>query len=176
MGFDPLDSPPLHRRFDEQKALRQIAERYQGCRGRIPTQVKMLQDDEDFCALCQQYYAMGYKDWMILMAILNCVLNWKLQARGVKLAGANVAQLMRTQMHEVNDDSYPVWRFDREMMDLHLQIFHMIALKAYGFDLRRRDYHPKCVERFLRCHMRHFDLDLAHEPMFGETKGEWPQA
>jgi len=37
-----------------------------------------LQKDEEFRQKCTGLYVQGYRDWTILSAIYNCMLNWEL--------------------------------------------------------------------------------------------------
>lgn len=75
--------PPLHRRFDEATALRLIQKRYENCKKWLPNQVKELQQYEAFRRQCKGHYARGYKDWIILGAIYNLVLNWRAEELGL---------------------------------------------------------------------------------------------
>lgn len=45
---------------------------------------------------------------------------------------------------------------------------NMTVLLPYGFQLRRPDFRPEVVERFLHDSMNHFEPDLPHRPLFGE--------
>ena len=60
--------PPLHRRFNEGAAIEYVRNRYRHMRQQITNQVHMLQQDPSFCRRCQEYYARGYPDWVILSA------------------------------------------------------------------------------------------------------------
>ena len=77
--------PPLHRRFNKKKALQFIRNRYVGLKGDISTQVVILQQDAGILKKFQGYYEKGYKDWVILSAIFNCMLNWKAKEKGLLL-------------------------------------------------------------------------------------------
>lgn len=169
-------SPPLHRRFDEKAAMRYIRNRYHHCREKIAKQVKVLQEDTSFRRKCQSFYEKGYKDWVILTAIMNCVLNWKAKEIGLTVSPEEDPKQFLELQHTLRDTVYPSRRFLGEDMIFQIQVMHGItALKTYGFELRRRDFKPEVVEKFLRERMKHFDFDLPHNPLFGEPPGDWPR-
>ena len=72
-------TPPIHRRFNEREAIEAICDRYGIFREKISEQVLVLQQSEQFRARCRNYYARGYKDWMLLLAIYNYMLNLQLK-------------------------------------------------------------------------------------------------
>jgi len=67
-------------------------------------------------------------------------------------------------------------RFANEQhIEQTLRIFDVNTLRTYGFEYRRRDYRPEAVQTFLRLRMKHYDLDLPHQPLFGKPPGDWPE-
>jgi len=166
--------PPLHRRFNEGKALELIRGRYAGLRSRIPSQVTTLQNDGEFRLLCRSYYDMGYKDWLIVSAVLNCMLNWKAHSLGLDFRSPESRQHFARIADRLEDSCYPAWRFEKDEMDKMIAIHNMSALLAYGFEPRRLDFREAVVERFLRERMNHFEFDLPHKELFGEPPGDWP--
>jgi hypothetical protein len=166
-------TPPLHRRFNERESISYIRNRYHICREKIAKQVEALQQDAAFREKCQGYYQRGYKDWVIASAIFNCMLNWRMRELG--LVRTEDQQRFPELQNMLRDVVYPTSRFLGEDMDSHIQIHCVTALNTYGFELRRRDFKPDVVEKFLRERMRHFDFDLPHSPLFGEPPGNWPR-
>ncbi|WP_397381355.1 hypothetical protein [Prosthecobacter sp.] len=165
--------PPLHRRFDEADSLRQIRDRYIGLKDSIANQVSLLQKNDEFLGICRHYYSLGYKDWHILAAVLNHMLN--LEADRLKL-GWSPGDMKRRQ--QVADDlhkiQFPSKMFTRQDMDRCLSLHAMTCLQRYGFEMRNNRVKTEVVERFLRERMMHFTLDIPHLPMFGEPQGSWP--
>jgi hypothetical protein len=167
-------TPPLHRRFNEQDALKLIRGRYAGLRSRISSQVSVLQKDGDFRQLCGSYYDAGYKDWLIISAVLNCMLTWKAHSRGLDLRFSEPREHLLELSEGLEDTCYPAWRFEKEEMDRMIATHNMTALVSYGFQPRRADFRAEVIERFLRERMNHFEFDLPHKPLFGEPPGDWP--
>ncbi len=167
-------TPPLHRMFNEQKALELIRGRYAGLRSRISSQVSALQKDAEFRQLSRSYYDVGYKDWLIISAVFNCMLNWEGHSRGLDFRSSNPREDLLRLAEGLEDTCYPAWRFEKEEMDRMIATHNMTALLPYGFQVRRPDFRPEVVERFLRDRMNHFEPDLPHRPLFGEPPGDWP--
>lgn len=168
--------PPLHRRFDESKALEQIRNRYRLLREKISRQVTALQADSGFRIHCKSLYAKGYKDWMLIAVIYNVILNVYLQENGIDLLNKKAAEkAMRDFMGRQITDVYPAALFLGEEFERCLKTFQMTVLVTWGFHPRARLLKPDVVEKFLRERMRHFDLDFPHRPLFGDELGEWPE-
>ena len=168
-------SPPLHRRFNEQKAFDFIRNRYHQCYKKIAEQVKALQADAAFRNKCQEYYKRGYKDWVIVSAIFNCMLNWKAHELSLPVSPESARKQFLDLQNLLSDTIYPTWWFLGSDMDFHIQMHCLNALITYGFEPRRRDFRPDVVEKFLRERMRHFEFDIPHTPFFGEPPGDWPE-
>jgi len=166
--------PPLHRRFDEKKALEFIRNRYRHCHDKIPKQVEALQKDPAFREKCKKLYQKGYKDWVILTAILNCMINFKARELGLDLSREEVSSRFSELSEMLQDNVYPTNEFLRDI-DFQIKFHSILALSTYGFEPRRRDFNPEVVEKFLRERMRHFDFDLPHKPLFNELSGCWPE-
>jgi len=174
MNSDTGIKPPLHRRFDENKALDFIRNRYFQCRKKIAKQVEVLQKDTAFREKCKEYYKRGYKDWVILSAIFNCMINFKAQELGLNLSSEEDRDKILELSNMLQNTVYPTNKFLKDM-DVQIKLHSILALNTYGFELRRKDFKPDVVERFLRERMRHFDFDLPHEPLFSEPPGSWPK-
>jgi hypothetical protein len=174
MNSDTGIKPPLHRRFDKNRAMEFIRNRYRHCRNKIAKQVEVLQKDAAFREKCKEYYKRGYKDWVILTTILNCMINFKIQELGLKLPSEEVRNKYLELSNMLQNTVYPTNKF-LENMDLQIKFHSILALNTYGFELRRKDFKPDVVEKFLRERMRHFDFDLPHKPLFGEPPGSWPK-
>lgn len=168
-------TPPLHRRFNEQTALRKVRNRYRAFHEKILHQVEILQKDKRFREKCQTFYQKGYKDWVILGAVFNCMLNWKGSELGLGLPAPGDQDNVLKLETLVGKTIYPADRFLGKDMDLQIQMHSLFVLPSYGFSARRRVFEPEVVEKFLRERMRHFDFDLSHPPLFGVPPGGWPK-
>lgn len=167
-------TPPLHRRYNEENALEHIANRYRKCKKDIYQQVRLLQSDPLFRKKCEIYYKKGYKDWVILGAIYNCILNWMAREKEISFNSIEDSKKFIGLQDEISKKTYPSSDFMGEDMDMQVNSHILYVLPTYGFNVRRHDIYPQALEEFLRVRMRHFDFDLPHNPLFGDPPGNWP--
>ena len=164
----------LHHRHNLGPDKESIRFRYATYRRKLSQQVSLLQKSDVFRAKCTELYERGYKDWMILGALLN----WT-----IRIAGSNASEIEAT-MQQTNERIRSDEPFDEQITpdDLcgdeflgFLYSFNFLFLATtYGFDLNRRKVEPRAAERFLSERLAHFDRDIPHVPMFGEKPGDWP--
>ncbi len=165
---------PLHRRFDEQDALRQIRSRYLGMQEDITEQVKVLQADGRFLARCQVFYKKGYKDWHILAAILNRMLYILQRELGCQFRSKKEIEQFKDLPKQLKGKIYPVEEFLTPALDFMFVTHALTCLSRMGFE-ERAWLKTEPAMRFLRERMRHFDLDVPHPPMFGKPANGWPK-
>jgi hypothetical protein len=171
-------NPPLHRRFNEQESIEYIRNRYRHFHETISKQVEALQHEGAFLNKCKIYYEKGYKDWVILSAIFNRMMNLKAKELGITLDSEEHLKQFLELRNLIQDAIYPADLFLGEELDTLFEINNFTCLKTYGFDFRQKSITPEtraCIERFLRDRMKHFEFDLHHSPLFGETPGNWPE-
>jgi hypothetical protein len=165
---------PLHRKFDEKDALRQVRSRYIGMRPEIFEQVKALQADERFLTRCEGYYAHGYKDWHILSAIYNLMMRCLQENSELDLRRREHAlQFQKEAVERIRGLVLPIEKFLTSQLDEMFEVHAMTCLARQGFELRGPISGVSAI-KFLRDRMRHFELDVPHPQMFVRPPGEWP--
>jgi hypothetical protein len=166
--------PPLHRRFNEAKSLEYIRNRYLGMKGKFDAQLAVLQSDDAFLTRCEQLYRKGYKDWHILSAIYNRLLMLESTRRGIDLNTEAGREAHVGLSKESFTATYPAEAFDGVEWDFAFKMHAITCLGTYGFEQRSRAVSPDAIVAFLRGRMRHFDLDIPHDPMFARPCAPWP--
>jgi hypothetical protein len=167
--------PPLHRRFNKTESLKQIRSRYLGMKGKFDAQLKVLQADDTFLDRCQKLYADGYKDWHILSAIYNRLLMLESRRRGVDLGTHEGREALKNLSEELLTSTFPATDFDGPEWEMSFKMHAITCLARYGFEQRTRAVSPDAIVKFLRDRMRHFDLDIPHQPMFASPDVPWPE-
>lgn len=166
--------PPLHKRYDPNTALEHIRNRYKATKKSCELQVSLLQKDNRFIRKCEYLYSTDYRDWIILTIIFNCMMDRKLRS----ISGGFTPVYLKNNYDEILEslrtETYPVEVFLGELFEMQKQSHFTTVLITWGFQLRRSDYDPEVVERFLRKRMRHFENDLPHQNLFGNPLGDWP--
>ncbi|MGH8095001.1 MAG: hypothetical protein ACREIF_16265 [Chthoniobacterales bacterium] len=167
--------PPLHRRFNEAKSLEYIRDRYRGMKGKFDSQLATLRADKAFLERCAKPYFDGYKDWHILSAVFNHLMRLESIQRNIDL-GTNEGQTAYKRLaDEVKDLSFSASDFDGPEWEFAFTMHAVTCLARYGFEQRTAAMRPELAVNFLRDRMRHFDLDIPHQPMFGLPLGDWPE-
>jgi hypothetical protein len=166
--------PPLHRKFNEADSLKQIRSRYVGLKGKFDPQLEVLRSSDRFLERCQKPYAAGYKDWHILSAILNRLLMLESAKRGIDLATKEGRNAQIALMKEPFTGTFPESEFDGPEWEIAFKGHAITCLRTYGFEERSAAVRPDAVVKFLRERMKHFDLDIPHQPMFEKPLGDWP--
>ncbi len=175
MISDCGSTPPLHRRFDEAKAIQRVSNRYRRMRQQISEQVAALQEDERFRLECSSYYKRGYPDWIVLSGIVGKMLPLRSKERGLDIFRvARDPGLYQELLTGLAGCVYPARFFYGEQFRECVLGNLLSSLRTYGFTRRRTDFQPETVEKFLRERMRHFEFDLKHEQLFGDPPGAWP--
>jgi len=171
----PADSkPPLHKRFNEEESLIFIRNRYKNLKEDIFHQVEILKWNPEFRRKCQEYYAKGYKDWIILSAIFNLLLTIESKKIGLMPNSIEINKQIVKIRKIIKSTSYEIDTFLRIDFKALFSVFFINSLNTYGFNLRRNNFSPDFIESFLRERMRYFDYDLEHQAIFGEPPGSWP--
>lgn len=166
--------PPLHRKFNEARSIKQIRNRYRGMKGKFNAQLAVLRADDSFLQRCEKLYANGYKDWHILSAIFNRLMHLEGLRRGIDLGTKEGQELYQTLQDQVNDVTFPASVFDGSEWEMSFTMHAITCLATYGFEPRTAVMHPDLAVKFLRERMRHFELDIPHQPMFENPLGDWP--
>jgi hypothetical protein len=77
------------------------------------------------------------------------MLNWKAHELGIKLPDEKERQSVIKLQELLSDAVYPRQFLGRDF-DFQIKFHSLLALKSYGFELRRMDFNPEIVEKFLR--------------------------
>lgn len=159
------------------RAPHRRSNRYRHFHARFSKQVEALQKSVAFLTVAREFYDEGFKDWHILSAVYNLRLNWEMRRLGIDVFdGMHSRDTVRMVSEIIEHSIEPPERIVASKDDL-ARMFDMAdltCLKTYGFELRRPDVKPDALRRFLRERMRHYDLDLPHEQLFGGSDGAWP--
>lgn len=163
---------PLHRCYSKQESMDRVKTRYRRLKEMLSRQLPILQNNSQFCEICQELYADGFKDWMILNAISSIMLNKILMENGITPG----TELSENEFNSMSDDmknrSYPAADFLDTDIKLHILFTAFSTLKIMGYEIRR-DISPEKLMKFLRTRIAYFEDDLDHIQLFSPG-GNWP--
>jgi hypothetical protein len=103
------------------------------------------------------------------------MLNWRAQELGIKVEFTEDRKRFLEVQKLLHGVTYPAERCLGKDMDMQIKMHSLLVLKTYGFEMRRRDFNPEVIEKFLRERMKHYDFDLSHSLLFGDPPGDWPK-
>jgi hypothetical protein len=138
------------------------------------SQMRALQVDERFLSQCADHYSRGYKDWHIIGAISNLMMNMEARRRGIEMHPKNETRVCAVT-EELKSVVFPVDFFLGQKLEFYYTLHLFTCMKQWGFESRGLGYDAKAVEKFMRERMKHFDIDIEHAPMFGRPPAWWPR-
>ncbi len=163
----PLDA------YDEKLELEAIAGRYKNIAKAVPYTLERLRQSSTFLSVVEQLRKEGWKDWHILLAVFNGVMNWRLEhadaSRNVHRVQDNGRALFRKLSQEGEsplDPPIPVAYFTLEEMQMWLEFGMISFLKQKGAVFRQRGYNFEKMRRIVEKRYHYFDVDVAHAPIF----------
>ena len=177
MNYEENKPVVLHKRYSEKESLENIAYRYRNVREAFGGYICILQANSEFIKYCGELYERGYKDWMVLGAlngfIVNIYMGDKYGGIGPKTPKPTEKDLVEA-IRNVALISFPSDRFNKEIMEFHLDMFASATLKTWGFEIRG-PVSMEALKKFLKERMRYFEDDLDHIPLFSVNgDGTWP--
>lgn len=164
----------MHKRFGRRKSVEAVYWRYKRWNGMFDKQVRLLQADERFLSQCSDYYAQGYKDWHLVGAISNTLLNFEARRKGIPHEPGN-RNPVENLMQGLKEVEYPVGSFLGQEFERYSNIFIFTCLQTYGFETRGFGYALEPIKKFLKERMKHFEIDIEHKPMFAKPVAWWPE-
>lgn len=164
----------LHPKFDETQALDQVRRRYEVALAGLRYTVPRLLADASFHETLAALRAEGWKDWHLLVAILNAVANYRVSQRlDARRDKALYAEAMKDEIFSAEKPESPIVpaiHLMRERLRMHLVMALGAGLSSEGL----RFYHPTpnvdALFEYARHRWRYFDLDIEHEDVFAVSQ------
>jgi hypothetical protein len=172
----PAGKLPFHRRADPKAQAEAVRHRYRRTREVGGPQIATLQRAPDFLSVARLWYDRGYRDWHVVAAVTNSMINDVLEERKIDLSRPKRPPLRHNEMLEsIRDRIFPAARFTGERIDEMMFGFELAALAGLGFVIRDPALGREQVRRFLRERMNFYEFDLPHPALFADPPGDWPK-
>jgi len=169
----PLES------YDREHECEVIQRRYTNTLHAIPYTLERLQCSPAFLKTVHQLRAEGWKDWHILIAVLNGVINWRSERTGENRGPQQYLRRFNALFDHLmehgespDDPLVPPEYFTVDTMRQWLDASIVAMLKQKGGVLRPRGYDPKKLRRIAERRYHYFELDVPHQPLFPDEPGE----
>ncbi len=159
----------LSKFYDKKKSEEMIKKRYKNCIPSIRLSLKRIVPTEDFQILKEILRSQGWKDWHILLAIFNLVMNYRMSKLGI-LSNVNsmieFGEKYPYQEENKNSIFVPLDEFTEENMKKSLELSMPASLNVYGFTLKAKKIKIDEIKQFLAEKFNYWVDDVDHEPIF----------
>ncbi|WP_284975251.1 hypothetical protein [Arthrobacter sp. efr-133-TYG-104] len=158
--------------YDRAASIDAIAARYEKMLPPVRLTLPRLAGDTDFIKLVTSLRAEGWKDWHLLLAVVNIVVNGRAAQRGLNMTTsitkADVERVsLLTQEEEREEDPEPPLKiFTEDRMWFHLSNAALTTVRRWGLEVRLNRVDPRSFLGLLGDRFNYWDDDVEHEPIF----------
>jgi len=158
--------------YREDDALARVKARYENSRAGLKHTLPRLRQSPAFQQVVAALREQGWRDWHILMAVLNATANLRMNAlikAGMKREEAfeQYREKLRVGTQEApNEPEPPVELYTVELLHEALQTSYLSTLKQHGFTVNQRTPDFPAIEKFLRHRYHYWDLDVDYDDPF----------
>lgn len=158
--------------YRKDDALARVKARYENSRVGLKHTLPRLRQSPAFQQVIATLRKQGWRDWHILMAVLNATANLRMNAlinAGMKREEA--FEQYRAKLHvgteeAPNEPEPPAELYTVELLREALQTSYLSTLKQHGFTVNQRTPDFPAIEKFLRHRYHYWDLDSEHDDPF----------
>ena len=159
----------LSKFYDKAKAEESIKARYVKSIPSIRLTLKKIVPTKSFQLLKEQLRSQRWKDWHILLAFFNLVMNYRMTKLGITGNIVAMEKFYQEYPYEEEKDSavsIPIEEINKANMKKNLQVSMLATLKGLGFSLERKKIKPEEIADFLANKFNYWEDDVDHEPIF----------
>ncbi|MCC9177673.1 hypothetical protein [Arthrobacter sp. zg-Y750] len=158
--------------YDHAMVLDAIAGRYETMRPPVRLTLQRLAKDQQFTEVMASLRAQGWKDWHLLLAVVNIVVNGRARRLGVNMNALTKDDMERVQgllrAEERPDDPMPPADvFTEDVMWVHLANAAVATIRGWGLELRVR-FEPRALLAVLGDRFNYWDDDVDHDPILSK--------
>ncbi|MBD2763514.1 hypothetical protein IEE92_13350 [Kocuria sp. cx-116] len=158
--------------YDAAASLQAIRNRYEQLLPPVRLTVRRLAHDDTFMAVAEELRAQGWKDWHLLTAVVNIVVNARAVACGINMT-TSITQADITRFQALmgaeelpTDPETPVHKFSSDSMWFHLANAARSTAQAWGLEARINPIEPQAFLEVLGARFNYWSDDVEHEPIF----------
>ena len=158
----------LSKYYDKAKAEELIKVRYTNSIPAIRFTLKRIVPTNHFQNLKNRLRNEGWKDWHILLALDNLVLNYRMSELGIRTIQDMNNFRKKFMQEEEKEESLivPLDQINEENMKNNLKLSMLSTLKGYSFSLEGKMIDPEEISKFLAEKFNYWEDDVDHEPVF----------
>lgn len=161
--------------YDRAEALRAITSRYETLRAPVRLTLGRLASSETFMTMVGDLRREGWKDWHLLTAVANIVVNKRAVVRGINMTtniGDADMQRFRALMFAEEQSSDPVTpdeAFTADQMWFYLANAAVATARAWGLEVRLSPFVPEAFMSLLGNRFNYWSDDAPHDSLFPTT-------
>jgi len=159
----------LSKYYDKAKAEEIIKARYTKSIPSIRLTLKRIVPTKNFQLLKEKLRSQGWKDWHILLAFFNLVMNYRMAKLGITGNIVAMEEFYQEYPYEEEKDDaviIPIEEINEANMKTNLQVSMLSTLKVLGFSLEKKMVKPEKIADFLADKFNYWEDDVDHEPIF----------
>lgn len=161
--------------YDQAKTLGWIRNRYENALPPVRHTVTRLRRSERFRRTLEVLRGEGWKDWHILLAVMNIAFNYRMQAERIDINAPGPEQLAR--LHAPEDEAaepVPEEAFGPDAMRMMNDILQIRCIGQVGLELHQQEPTVEAINTFLSTRYRFWEDDVPHEDPFRGLAPEGP--
>lgn len=156
--------------YNMDEELQAIQRRYERIPKEIPFTLERLKSSKDFQLTIQKLHTEeNWKDWHILLALFNAVLNWHVEVNNA-LQNAerarSITQVFNKRGERMDDPPVPMYYFEVEKMKHWLNAAIALYIDGKGAEPRKRGYDFAKLRKIIEQRYHYFELDIPHDSIF----------
>lgn len=162
------------RSYDREHSLGRVRRRYENLFSSLSCILPRLRQSEATQRTVAELRSSGWKDWHILMAILNAMANFHINAKikmgeTPELAAKRYWKMLADSPEQLVYEEFPPETIlTSERLREALQVSYLSTLKQLGLEVHQRTPDFPAIEDFLRHRYHYWDDDVEHEDPFGD--------
>lgn len=153
--------------YDQAQVLGWIQNRYENALPPVRHTVARLSRSESFRRTLEVLRDEGWKDWHLLLAVMNIALNYRMRAEGIAVDAPDPEQVAR--LHAPEDHTalpVPEEEFDVDAMRMMNNILQINCIAQVGLELHQQRPVVEAIGTFLSARYRFWDDDVPHQDPF----------
>ncbi len=162
-----------HPKYDEAIALQQVRRRYEVSLAGLCYTLPRVMADPAFQETVAALRTDGWKDWHVLVAMLNAVANYRVNRRiDARANEERYAEAMKDKLfspEKPESPPVPTTHLTRELLRMHLLMALNSGLSSEGLQFHHRTPNIDSIFNYARHRWRYFDLDVEHPDIFATT-------
>ena len=150
--------------YDETSSAMLVEKRYRMVEKALVATLPALQENTNFRSLATKLTNEGWKEWHILLAVLNVAQNHRISVAGLQHDDPNVQRHL--QQAESPDDPAPLELFHEQALRDALRTSWLATINGLGLTFNHPSPDLAAVERLLATRYAYWDHDVDHSPYF----------